>query len=81
MLLTDGANNRGIEPLDAVPYAVERRVRVYTIGFGTTSPAERSCTRDQLGGDVFDSGGFGGGGFGGGGSGRGSASDRGRGRR
>ncbi len=64
VLLTDGANNRGIEPLDAVPYAVERRVRVYTIGFGTTNPAPPSCTREQLGGDVFDSGGFGGGGGG-----------------
>ena len=68
VLLTDGANNRGIEPLDAVPYAVERRVRVYTIGFGTTNPSPPSCTREQLGGDVFDAGGFGGGGggFGGG---------------
>ena len=64
VLLTDGANNRGIEPLDAVPYAVERRVRVYPIGFGTTNPAPPACTREQLGGDVFD-GGFGGGRFGG----------------
>ena len=38
VLLTDGRNTRGIEPLDAVPHAVERRVRVYTIGFGTTNP-------------------------------------------
>ncbi len=68
VLLTDGASNRGIEPLDAVPYAVERRVRVYTIGFGTTNPAPLSCTREQLGGDVFGGGfGRGGGGFGGGG--------------
>jgi Ca-activated chloride channel family protein len=68
VLLTDGASNRGIEPLDAVPYAVERRVRVYTIGFGTEAPAAFSCTRDQLG---FDYSGFGpgGGGFGGGGGG------------
>ena len=68
VLLTDGANNRGIEPLDAVPYAVERRVRVYPIGFGTANPSPPSCTREQLGGDVFDAGGFGGGGggFGGG---------------
>ena len=65
MLLTDGANNRGIEPLDAVPYAVERRVRVYPIGFGTTNPSPPSCTREQLGGDVFDAGRFGGGGGGG----------------
>jgi Ca-activated chloride channel family protein len=64
VLLTDGRNNRGLEPLDAVPYAVARRVRVYTIGFGTEVPAEAACTRDQLG---FDSGGFGQGGFGGGG--------------
>lgn len=75
VLLTDGANNRGIEPLDAVPYAVERRVRVFPIGFGTVNPAPPSCTRAQLGGQVFGSGGFGGGGsgfgggFGGGGSG------------
>jgi Ca-activated chloride channel family protein len=70
VLLTDGASNRGIEPLDAVSYAVERGVRVFTIGFGTENPAERSCTRAQLGGRVFEnqSGGFGGGGggFGGG---------------
>jgi Ca-activated chloride channel family protein len=65
VLLTDGANNRGIEPLDAVPYAVARRVRIYTIGFGTTQPAPLSCTVAQLGGD--EQGGFFGfgGGFGG----------------
>jgi Ca-activated chloride channel homolog len=69
VLLTDGRNTRGIEPLDAVPYVVQRRVRVYPIGFGTTNPAGRACTRAQLGGDVFDrfgGGSFGGGGFGGG---------------
>jgi len=67
VLLTDGANNRGITPLDAVPYAVQRRVRVYTIGFGTTEPATLSCTSAQLGGDAdgFGSSRFGGG-FGGG---------------
>jgi Ca-activated chloride channel homolog len=69
VLLTDGANNRGIDPLDAVPYAVARKVRVYTIGFGTTQLAPLSCTVAQLGGD--EEGGFGGfggpgGGFGGG---------------
>lgn len=62
VLLTDGASNRGIEPLDAVPYAVERRVRVFTIGFGTQNPSPPSCTREQLGGDVFDPSRFGGGG-------------------
>ena len=65
VLLTDGRNTRGIEPLDAVPHAVARRVRVYTIGFGTTEPADLACTREQLGGRAFG-GGFGGGaGFGG----------------
>ena len=29
---------------DAVPYAVARRVRVYTIGFGTTQPAPLVCS-------------------------------------
>ena len=69
VLLTDGANNRGIAPLDAVPYAVDRRVRVYTIGFGTTQPAPLSCTVPAVGGDTGQGGfgfGFGGGGFGGG---------------
>ena len=65
VLLTDGASNRGIEPLDAVPYAVERGVRVFTIGFGTTTPAPLSCTREQLGGNSFDPNRFGGGGGGG----------------
>jgi Ca-activated chloride channel family protein len=64
VLLTDGRNTRGIEPLDAVPHAVDRRVRVYTIGFGTTEPGELSCTREQLGGRVFGGRGFGGGGAG-----------------
>jgi len=67
VLLTDGSNNRGIEPLDAVPYAVARRVRIYTIGFGTENPAPFACTRDQVGDFTF--GGGGGGGFGGGGGG------------
>jgi Ca-activated chloride channel family protein len=69
VLLTDGANTRGITPLDAVPYAVERRVRVYTIGFGTTRPTALSCSVEQLNGDTqrFGGGGFSGGGFGGGG--------------
>ena len=66
VLLTDGRNTRGIEPLDAVPHAVERRVRVYTIGFGTTEPSDRVCTRKQLGARGFGGGGPGFGGFGGG---------------
>lgn len=59
VLLTDGANTRGIAPLDAVPYAVARRVRIYTIGFGTTNPSQLACTAAQLGGDENSFGGFG----------------------
>jgi Ca-activated chloride channel homolog len=77
VLLTDGANNRGIEPLDAVPYAVARRVRVYTIGFGTENPASFACTSDQLGFDYGSGGGYGGPGFGGGGFGGGGFGGRG----
>jgi Ca-activated chloride channel homolog len=69
VLLTDGANNRGITPLQATPYAVARRVRIYTIGYGTTHPGPLDCTAQQQGG--FGGGGFGGGGFGGGGYGGG----------
>ncbi len=70
VLLTDGANNRGITPLQAAPYAAARRVRIYTIGYGTTHPGPLECTLQQQGG--FGGGGFSGGGFGGGGFGSGS---------
>jgi Ca-activated chloride channel family protein len=52
VLLTDGANTRGVEPLVAAEQAAERRVRVYTIGFGTTSPMPLVCTTEQLGGGI-----------------------------
>jgi Ca-activated chloride channel homolog len=71
VVLTDGANTRGITPVEAAKQAVSRRIRVYTIGFGTTNPTSMSCTADQLGGRVGDFGGFGGGGAGGGGGPRG----------
>lgn len=66
VLLTDGANTRGVRPLDAARAARDRGVQVYTIGFGTASPAVLQCTPEQLGGEElpFRGGGFGG--FGGG---------------
>jgi Ca-activated chloride channel family protein len=67
VLLTDGANTRGIEPVDAAQEVAAQRVRVYTIGFGTTNPTQMVCTRQQLGAGAFDDGG----GFGGGGPPRG----------
>lgn len=77
VLLTDGANTRGIQPLDAVAEAVKRRIRVYTIGFGTTNPTEPVCTAQQLGGEGLSDGGFGGNnGFGGGGIGGGGGNIR-----
>jgi Ca-activated chloride channel family protein len=68
VLLTDGANNRGITPFQAVPYAVARKVRVYTIGFGTTHPGPLECTPQEMAGEL--TGGFAGG-FTGGSYGRG----------
>jgi Ca-activated chloride channel homolog len=71
VLLTDGANTRGVDPVTAAKQAVSRRVRVYTIGFGTENPTgAMSCSAEQLGGDIsFGGGGFGGGLGGGGGNG------------
>ena len=66
VLLTDGANTRGVTPAQAAEQAAARGVRVYPIGFGTTNPTQMACTRDQYGGfsqpRVRDFGGGGGGG-------------------
>ena len=51
VLLTDGASNRGVLPLVAAQAARDRGVRVYTIGFGTTTPSVLRCTAEQLGTD------------------------------
>lgn len=63
VLLTDGANTRGVTPEEAAVQAAVRGVRVFPIGFGTTEPTQMVCTSDQLGGGLFDGppGGFGGG--------------------
>ena len=54
VLLTDGRTNQGINPLEAAQEAVDRGVRVYTIGFGTNRGASGQ-------GDSFGYGGGGGG--------------------
>ncbi len=77
VLLTDGASNTGPEPVAAAQQAVDRGIRVYTIGFGTEDPGGRPpvCGAQFVGREPGDSGqgfqdpGFGGGGFGGGGGG------------
>jgi Ca-activated chloride channel family protein len=49
VVLTDGANTQGVDPVTAAEQARGRGLRVYTIGFGTTQPAPMVCSRDQLG--------------------------------
>jgi Ca-activated chloride channel family protein len=74
VVLTDGSNTTGVDPVTAAEQAAARRLRVYTIGFGTTNPQQMVCTADQVSGDsaFMGGGGFGGGGFGGGGRGGGN---------
>jgi N-terminal double-transmembrane domain len=50
VLLTDGANTRGVTPAQAADQAAKRGVRVYPIGFGTTNPTTLACSREQYGG-------------------------------
>jgi Ca-activated chloride channel family protein len=49
VVLTDGANTQGIEPATAAEAAAVRGVRVFTIGFGTTTPSRMACTGQQAG--------------------------------
>ena len=62
VVLTDGSNNRGVNPPAAAQEAAARGVRVFTIGYGTDNPTTLACDATQFGGF----GGFGGGGGGGG---------------
>ena len=50
VVLTDGANTQGVEPATAAEAAAVRGVRVFTIGFGTTTPSRMACTGQQAGG-------------------------------
>lgn len=69
VLLTDGANNVGVEPLDAAQQAVDRGIRVYTIGFGTERGGTMNCGgfigTEPFGGGFGGNDPFGGGGGGG----------------
>ena len=68
VVLTDGANTQGVEPAIAAEAAAVRGVRVFTIGFGTTTPSRMACTGQQAGSWAGGGpGGSPGGGFGGGG--------------
>jgi Ca-activated chloride channel family protein len=69
VLLTDGSNNAGVDPLEAAQQATDRGLRVYTIGFGTAAGGElqAQCRQQFMGNEPFGGGGQGG--FGGGGGG------------
>lgn len=63
VVLTDGRNTNGVDPMTAAAEASARHLRVYTIGFGTTDPAPMVCARNQISGDAAlrgDGPGFGG---------------------
>jgi Ca-activated chloride channel homolog len=64
VVLTDGSNNRGIDPQVAAREAAQRGVRVYTIGYGTDNPAPLACGSGQFGAFRGYLGGAGGGGSG-----------------
>ncbi|GGO82235.1 VWA domain-containing protein [Nonomuraea cavernae] len=63
IVLTDGANTQGVDPQTAAQEAALRRVRVFTIGFGTTNPAPMVCDNSQFDGRGFGGWGGGRGGF------------------
>lgn len=63
VLLTDGASNEGPLPLDAAQQAVDRGIRVYTIGFGTEQGGAMDCDDGFRRDDSFGGFGFGGGSF------------------
>ena len=51
VVLTDGRNTHGVYPVTAAEAASARRIRVYTIGFGSTRPAPMVCSPSQVNGD------------------------------
>ena len=54
VVLTDGANTQGVDPVTAAEQAAGRHLRIYTIGFGTTQPSQMVCPPDQIsGGQAF----------------------------
>ena len=60
VVLTDGSNNRGVDPQVAAKEAANRGVRVFTIGYGTDNPAPLACGAGQFGGFSGTGSGFGG---------------------
>jgi Ca-activated chloride channel homolog len=52
VVLTDGRNTQGVDPATAAAEAAARRLRVYTIGFGTDQPSQMVCSPNQISGDT-----------------------------
>ena len=48
ILFTDGENNKGIEPMQAVQEAKDASVRIYTVGVGTPQGAQLPDTQQPL---------------------------------
>ena len=78
VVLTDGANNAGIDPIDAATQAADRGLRVYTIGFGTVDGGQidPECRQRLIGNEPGGFGQGGGNGFGNGGFGFGNGGFR-----
>lgn len=62
VLLTDGVSNAGPSPIEAAQQAVDRGVRIYTIGYGTPNGSLPFSSFDPQGGGRPSGGGGGGGG-------------------
>ncbi|GAA4606473.1 Ca-activated chloride channel family protein [Actinoplanes octamycinicus] len=56
VVLTDGSNTTGVDPVLAAQEAAARHIRVFTIGFGTTTPGPMVCTAGQINGGSFSGG-------------------------
>ncbi|WIM93124.1 VWA domain-containing protein [Actinoplanes oblitus] len=56
VVLTDGSNTTGVDPVLAAQEAAARHIRVFTIGFGTTAPGPMVCTAGQVNGGSFSGG-------------------------
>ncbi|MFI1991641.1 VWA domain-containing protein [Actinoplanes sp. NPDC020271] len=48
VVLTDGSNTTGVDPLIAAGQAAARHLRVFTIGFGTAHPGPMVCDPGQI---------------------------------
>ena len=55
VVLTDGANSEGVDPVVAAEQAVDRRVRVFTIGFGSDEIQDLACAPADAGPGTFNS--------------------------